>query len=212
MKSGYGDLVNEINSLIKSEVNLTVESKIKKFEELGQQTKEEIFLEMCFCILTANFQAERGVIIHKAIERGFLTLNEKNLARKLKELGYRFPNTRSQYIVESRAQINQIYQLSILEKPEIESREWLVHNIKGLGMKESSHFLRNIGFKDLAIIDFHIIDLLEKYEIISKPITMTKKKYLEIEGILRDIAHKLELNLAQLDLFLWFIETGKIIK
>ncbi|NPD87656.1 MAG: N-glycosylase/DNA lyase [Asgard group archaeon] len=212
MKSGYGDLVNEINSLIKSEVNLTVESKIKKFEELGQQTKEEIFLEMCFCILTANFQAERGVIIHKAIERGFLTLNEKNLARKLKELGYRFPNTRSQYIVESRAQINQIYQLSILEKPEIESREWLVHNIKGLGMKESSHFLRNIGFKDLAIIDFHIIDLLEKYEIISKPITMTKNKYLEIEGILRDIAHKLELYLAQLDLFLWFIETGKIIK
>ena len=88
----------------------------------------------------------------------------------------------------------------------------MVDNIKGLGMKEASHFLRNIGFKDFAIIDFHIIDILVKYGLIKKPKTLTKNKYLEIEGILKEIAKKTNLNLAELDLYLWYEETDKVLK
>lgn len=91
-------------------------------------------------------------------------------------------------------------------------REWLVKNIKGLGYKEASHFLRNIGFKNFAIIDFHIINLLVKYDIIKKPRTLTKIKYLEIETILRNIAKNLGVSLAELDLYLWYLETKKILK
>ena len=91
-------------------------------------------------------------------------------------------------------------------------REWLVKNIKGLGYKEASHFLRNIGFDDYAIIDFHIVDLLVKYNIIQKPKSLTKQKYLEIEEKLRKIAKKTNLTLAELDLYLWYMETGKILK
>ena len=91
-------------------------------------------------------------------------------------------------------------------------REWIVKNIKGLGLKESSHFLRNIGFDDYAIIDFHIVDLLVKYNIIQRPKSLTKKKYLEIEETLRKIAEKTNLTLAELDLYLWYMETGKILK
>ena len=39
-----------------------------------------------------------------------------------------------------------------------------------------------------------------------------KTKYLEIEEILRKIAEKLNLNLGELDLFLWYLETGKVLK
>jgi len=67
--------------------------------------------------------------------------------------------------------------------------------------KEASHFLRNIGSTNLAIIDFHIINLLINYGLIEKPKTITCKKYLEIEGLLREIADKLDLNLAELDLY-----------
>ena len=93
-----------------------------------------------------------------------------------------------------------------------ELREWLVKNVKGIGYKETSHFLRNIGFDDFAIIDFHIIDILAKYDLIEKPKALTRKKYLEIEKILKKIAEKSGLNLAELDLYLWYMETGKILK
>jgi len=95
---------------------------------------------------------------------------------------------------------------------QFELREWIVRNVKGLGYKEASHFLRNIGFTQYAIIDFHIIDLLLKYKLIEKPKTLSKTKYLEIEELLRQIAKKLNLNLAELDLYMWYMETGKILK
>ena len=91
-------------------------------------------------------------------------------------------------------------------------REWIINNVNGIGLKESSHFLRNIGFDEYAIIDFHIIDLLVKYDIITKPKTITKNKYLEIEKILGKIAKQTDLTLAELDLYLWYMETGKILK
>ena len=91
-------------------------------------------------------------------------------------------------------------------------REWLVRNVKGVGYKEASHFLRNIGFKNLSIIDFHIIDLLARYGLIKKPRSLTRRRYLEIEGLLRRISEKLGISLAELDLYLWYMETGRILK
>lgn len=72
--------------------------------------------------------------------------------------------------------------------------------------------MRNIGYNDYAIIDFHIIDLLVDYNLIQKPKSLTKIKYLEIENLLKNLRMKLKLNLAELDLYLWFLETGKILK
>lgn len=93
-----------------------------------------------------------------------------------------------------------------------ERRAWLVDNISGLGYKEASHFLRNIGFDDYAIIDFHILDILERYHLIKKPKTLTAKRYRDIEAILRKLAAQTNLSLAELDLYLWYLETGKILK
>ena len=91
-------------------------------------------------------------------------------------------------------------------------RTWLVQNIKGLGYKEASHFLRNIGYDDYAIIDFHIIDILTQYGFIKKPKSLSKKRYLEIEQDLNHIAQLCDLTLAELDFYLWYLETGKILK
>jgi N-glycosylase/DNA lyase len=91
-------------------------------------------------------------------------------------------------------------------------REWLIAEVKGFGPKESSHFLRNVGFTDFAIIDFHIVDVLVRHGLIEKPKTVTKRRYLEIEELLRHIAKKADLNMAELDLYLWYMETGKVLK
>lgn len=167
-----------------------------------------LFNELCFCILTANYNAERAIAIQNEVGDGFAELSEPELASRLKELGYRFPNVRAKYIVCARE--HPLEKLKFNDEREL--RDWLVENVKGLGLKEASHFLRNIGFKDVAIIDFHIIDALVEHKIIAKPKTLTRKKYLMIEEKLREMAGELGITLAELDLYLWYLETGKILK
>ncbi|MCD6576005.1 MAG: N-glycosylase/DNA lyase [Nanoarchaeota archaeon] len=195
-------LLDRVRELNKAKVKEIVNERIREFKSLGKKSKKEIFKELCFCILTANYSAAGGIRIQREIGDDFLTLTEKQLAKRLKELGHRFPNTRARYIIEARKKLSGLKL----------DRDWLVKNIRGLGMKESSHFLRNIGFDDFAIIDFHIIDILERSGLIKRPKTLTKKRYLEIEDVLRKLAKKLNLTLAELDLYLWYLETGKILK
>jgi len=198
--------------LKESEIRKQVDSRLKEFKEAGKKSNDEIFSEMCFCILTANYSAEGGIRIQKIMGDGFLKLSEEDLASKLKELGHRYPQLRAKFIAEARKHHGSLKETLESFGSEENAREWVVNNIKGLGYKEASHFLRNIGFENLAIIDFHIIDILAKHKLIKRPKTLTKKKYLEIEGVLKKIAKKLEMNLAELDLYLWCAETGKVLK
>ncbi len=210
--------MNKITSLVESlkssQIKNTIDSRIKEFSELGRKSSNEIFKELCFCLLTANFSAQGGIKIQNAVGDGFLKLPEEELAKKLSELGHRFPNTRAKYIFEARKYKDNLKEILENFKDESEAREWIVKNIKGLGMKESSHFLRNIGYKNLAIIDFHIVDLLAKHNLIEKPKSksLTQKKYIEIENLLKKIAKKTNLSLGELDLYLWYEETGKVLK
>jgi N-glycosylase/DNA lyase len=204
-------LLQSIDTLRKGYLKKLVDARIKEFKEIDRRSSNEIFQEMCFCILTANFNAEKCIKIQKEIGNGFLMLSEEDLAKKLADLGHRFPNARANYISDSVKYKDSLKDIIHSSKDE-ELRKWLVKNIKGLGYKEASHFLRNIGFDDFAIIDFHIIDVLVAYTLIERPKALTKRKYLEIENTLRDIAKQTNLTLAELDLYLWYIETGKILK
>lgn len=201
-----------VNELKNSGLRKTVDSRMKEFRKLRKGTPEEIFSELCFCILTANFSAERGIRIQKEIGGGFSELTREELEKALKVMGHRYPKARAEYIIEARKRKD--YLKRILDSPmgDIGIRDWIVRNVKGLGYKEASHFLRNIGFDNLAIIDFHIIDILEAYNVIERPKTLTKRRYLEIERILRRIAKKLGVTPGELDLYLWYAETGKILK
>ena len=162
--------------------------------------------------MTANCSAEKCIEVQAAVGKDFQNSGEIELSNKLKKCGYRFPNIRAEYIVKARKHQKELKKNLSNNNNLKELREWIVKNIKGIGYKEASHFLRNIGYKDYAIIDFHIIDLLTKFNLIEKPKTLTKKKYLEIEEILSKIAEELNLNLGELDLFLWYLETGKVLK
>jgi len=205
------DLLSTINNLKHSIVQTKIQQRIQEFKNIDTRSGEELFKELCFCILTANFNAERSINIHSHLSECFCTDTKETLAKKLKQQGYRFPNTRAAFIVESAAKKDKLPTIIQTLKRE-ERRAWLVDNIKGLGYKEASHFLRNIGCDDYAIIDSHILDLLERYHHITRPKTLTKKNYIEIEGRLQKIAEHTHLTLAELDLYLWYLETGKILK
>ena len=206
------DLIKTINKLKKSEITNTINTRIKEFAAFNEESIQKIFREMCFCIMTANCGAEKCIEIHDRMEDDFLILDRIQLAEKFKECGYRYPNIRSSYIIEARDYIADLEKMLKQSNQDDSLREWIVKHIKGLGYKEASHFLRNIGYENYAIIDFHIIDVLVKYKLIEKPKTLTKKKYIEIEYILRKMGEKMNLSLAELDLYLWYLETGKVLK
>ena len=155
-------LIKSIENLKKSEIKEIIDSRIKEFSELGKSSINEIFKELCFCLLTANFSAQGGIKIQKEINNGFLTLSEIDLAKKLSGLGHRFPNARAKYIFLAREKINGLKKILESDESNLKKREEIVKNIKGLGMKEASHFLRNIGLgADVAILDRHILKNLK---------------------------------------------------
>ena len=205
------NLLEEIEDLKKSDVKRIVDSRMADFKKLGKESNDEIFKELCFCLMTANCAAQACIDIQVAVGDGFIILDEKSLAKKLKEVGYRYPNKRAHYIVEAREHKDKLKSL-IISLDKIELREWLANNIKGLGFKEASHFMRNIGFENVAIIDRHILRVLVNNNLIEMPKNMNKKKYLEIEQVLEKIGKEVGLKQGELDFYLWFMQTGKVLK
>lgn len=208
-------LINKILSLKNSWIKNQIDTRLQELQIVENGTEEDLFCELCFCILTANYTSEGGIRIQKEIGNGFIQLEESELAAKLKKLGHRFPNARAKYIVKAREHFGKLktsLNLKQSKKTAKQVREFFAENIYGLGYKEASHFLRNIGIFDVAILDFHIIDILVEYAVIERPKTLTKKKYLEIEQKLGELATKVDLSHGELDFYLWYMETGKILK
>ncbi|MGQ9597178.1 MAG: N-glycosylase/DNA lyase [Thermoproteota archaeon] len=206
-------LLRDLRNIISDEcVRKTVLKRIKEFEETGR-SREKVFRELCFCILTANYSAEGGLRVQEAIGDGFFKLNRAELSRRLRSLGYRYPKTRARYIVEARRQREDIWRIVNDKDDPIRVRRWLADNVQGIGFKEASHFLRNMGFKNLAIIDKHVLRILKEYGLIrGVPKSLSRSRYLEIENILSRMADEMGIPLAELDLYLWYMDTGKIIK
>jgi N-glycosylase/DNA lyase len=206
-------ILRRIGSLKKGEAGFRIAMRMAEFRAKGMQHPDEIFKELCFCLLTANYSAEGAMRVQEALGDGFLTLSERALSSRLRKLGYRYPNARAKYICRARHQRRRLASALAAYPPEA-AREWLAGNILGLGYKESSHFLRNIGVDRFAIIDFHIIDLLARHGLIKKPRAkaLGRGAYLEIERRLSAIASRSKITQGELDLYLWYMETGKILK
>ena len=209
---GLGALAKSIEKLKSSEVGELVAERMREFKEVRGKGNEIWFSELCFCILTANSTAKLGLKIQGELGDGFLNLPIGELTRRLKGLGHRFYNKRAEFIVSARgySRIKDI----ITEFPETQqAREWLVENVYGIGWKEASHFLRNVGFDDVAILDRHILSLLQENGIIKEaPKTLTRRRYLEIEGLFKDLARKVNLSPAELDLYMWCTKTSCVLK
>ncbi len=205
--------MGKVNELRRGRVGKLIARRIREFEDLGRKGNEEWFSELCFCILTANSTARLGMKIQYELGNdGFLTLPLEELGHRLKAAGHRFPNTRARFIVEAR-RFRDIKNIIEGFTGARQAREWLVENVRGVGYKESSHFLRNVGFDDAAILDRHVLSVLHEHGLIDGvPRSLTRGRYLEIEETLEDLARKLGLTLGELDLYLWYLKTGKVLK
>jgi N-glycosylase/DNA lyase len=206
------NIIKKINKIKKDSIINLIDKRIKEFEKINKKSTKEWFSELCFCLLTANWQAKKSIDIQNKLKyKGFCSTEKNKLYEFLKEQGHRFYPQRTEYIVLAREHKNIKSVLNGMD--DFTAREWIAQNIKGLGYKESSHFLRNVGYKNLAIIDRHIINLLFENNLIeNNNLSLTKKRYLEYENILDSISKKVNLNQAKLDLVLWYIKTGQVLK
>jgi N-glycosylase/DNA lyase len=195
-------------------------SRLREFEQSWlQKSEKEILGELIFCLLTPQSRA-------KFCWDAIVALKEQNLllkgtAGQIKKRLHcvRFHNKKAQYVIEARNLFIKNGRVSI--KPLLnrvagiqERREWLVKNIKGLGYKEASHFLRNMGFgESIAILDRHILRNLHLLSVIEGiPESLSRTKYLLIEKKMAEFAKEINIPLAHLDLLLWYKETGEIFK
>lgn len=199
-----------------------INKKISDFEKIiARNDSSEIFHEMVFCILAAGTSAKLAETASEILKEDdfFIKANEREVISKLKKC-YRFYNVRGKYIVQTREFIVSEYGFNFKKlfnsfDNKISLRNYIATNksFKGLGMKASSHFLRNIGHNSLAILDFHILDIMREYKLIRFSLkSLNMKRYLSIEKTLKDFSQEIKIDLARLDLILWYIKTGTVIK
>jgi len=178
-----------------------------------------LFEELAFCIFTANTSAEMGLKAVDAVRNVLINGTANDMTRRLEGI-YRFNNLRPEFIVHTRNYLKASLNFELKNKitsfkDKNELREFFALNkdIKGLGYKEASHFLRNIGFKGYAILDKHIINSLHEFGVLKtneKP--KNNKEYLEIEQKFIDFSKQVGIDMDELDLLLWSRKNGRILK
>jgi len=196
----------EINKLLEFYKN--EKGRIRNFiNNCSIKDDECLFGELCFCLLTPQSRARicRGAINKLKTDKKLFTANLEELKNYLK--GVRFPNVKAGRIVEAREKLPELKKNLNLSSEEL--REWLMNNIKGLGLKESSHFMRNIGFKGLPIIDAHIQNFLRKIGFYTKIGSLTRKQYLELENKFLELAKELDIPVEELDIAIWLYQSGE---
>ncbi len=197
-----------------------IRQRLREFRSvLNHADDKEVFEELAFCILTAGASAAMGLKSIESTKDVLHTCSLETLRKRLRGV-HRYPNSRAAYIIHTREHLSNECKLNLKqilkrEKDPIHRRDLLAKNkdIKGIGYKEASHFLRNIGFRGYAIIDKHILNSMLNYGLITntKPPT-GRLRYLELESTLKSFASSININIDELDLLLWSGKTGKILK
>ena len=199
-----------------------IRKRLAEFCEVGRAGSDaRLWEELVFCIFTAGASARMGFRAVDATRSLLFDGEREDMTLALKKAGaHRFPVERPGYIVVTRNYLRDHCGMALRKKLEnfqdpMERRDWLAQEkqIKGLGYKEASHFLRNIGFKGYAILDKHVMSCLMDLKVVetNKP-PSTRVRYLETEQKLKAFAHEIRIDFEELDLVLWSMKTGEILK
>ena len=197
-----------------------VRKRLSEFEAIWKKgTDLHLWEEMVFCFFTGGCSAKMGLKSVEAVRPILMTGTQTELANALAG-SHRYPNARAGYVVYTREFLQEHHGFRLRRKLESfadpqERRDWLVREkgIKGLGYKEASHFLRNIGFKGYGILDKHILRSLAELKIIDDPKPPnTRSRYLSVEEKLKTLTDGIGIDFDEMDLVLWSMKTGEILK
>jgi N-glycosylase/DNA lyase len=187
----------------------------RRLKDFRNVPTEAYFYELVYCLLTPQSSA---VNAQKAVNRlrdaGFHRdeIDPEPILRS-PDAYIRFHRTKSRHLQSVKTRYPEIFARITAPGPDILLREWLVKNITGIGWKEASHFLRNIGRRDLAILDRHILKNLCRCGVVRRiPAALTPRRYKLIEKKFHTFAQQIGIPMDDLDLLFWSMETGEILK
>ena len=199
-----------------------IRARLREFQRVWDTASDErLWEEMVYCIFTAGASAKMGLRSVEALRPLLKSGARQEMTQALVAAGaHRFPNARPEYVVVTRDYLEQTFSMRLRDRLKdfrdpFERRDWLAKDprVKGLGYKEASHFLRNIGFKGYGILDKHIVRCLFELRVIDSPKPPTTRgRYLEAESRLRSFATEAEIDFDELDLLLWSMKTGEVLK
>lgn len=199
-----------------------IRERLAEFEEVWRRGSDaRLWEELVFCIFTAGASARMGLRSVDAVRSLLVEGNREEMSRALIDAGaHRFPIARPGYVVVTRDYLREHCGMRLREVLKgfgdpIERRDWLAQErrIKGLGYKEASHFLRNIGLQGYGILDKHVLRCLADLGVVDSPRPPTTRNgYLEKEEELRRFARRVRIDFDELDLVLWSMKTGEILK
>jgi N-glycosylase/DNA lyase len=197
-----------------------IKVRLDEFRDVFERADDiRVFEELVFCIFTAGASARMGLRSVEAVRDILMEGSREGLSGRLRHV-HRFPNSRADYIVHTREYLRKEFGFRLKDlvlsfKDPLERRDFFAscRDIKGVGYKEASHFLRNIGFRGYAILDRHILGSLHEFGVIDDPRPpTTRDRYLDIEVKFKRFAKKLGIDFDEFDLLLWSEKTGEILK
>jgi N-glycosylase/DNA lyase len=197
-----------------------IRARLAEFEEVRRTAPDaRLWEELVFCIFTAGASARMGLRSVEAVRPLLASGTHEELAAALTGK-HRYPRARSGYIVVTRDYLSAHCGMRLRERLDgfddpVERRDWLARErgVKGLGYKEASHFLRNVGYRGYAILDKHILRSLAELGVIESPDPpATRARYLDTEERLSRFARRARVDFDELDLVLWSMKTGEILK
>jgi N-glycosylase/DNA lyase len=196
-----------------------IQSRLREFETVGREGDDRRFLEeLAFCIFAAGTSARQGMQCVEKV-RPLLLHGDREALREAVR-GQRFYNVRSGFLHQTREFLREICGLRLRDHlAEFESdrarRDFLAlrPEIAGIGMKEASHYLRNVGYRGYAILDKHILRGLYELGAVDSPSPPgNPARYREIEAAYLRFAARTGIDPDELDLLLWSERTGEILK
>lgn len=199
-----------------------IRARLDQFKQIWETGNDaQLWEELVFCIFTAGASARMGLRSIEAVRPLLKDGKREQMTRALKKAGaHRFPVERPGYIVVTRSYLRTHCDMALGKKlrsfsDPIERRDWLAQEkeVKGLHYKESSHFLRNIGLRGYGILDKHVMRCLAELKVVESAVPpATRRRYLETEEKLKDFARDIRIDFDELDLVLWSMKTGEVLK
>jgi N-glycosylase/DNA lyase len=199
------------------EMHAAKSSAIKsRLGEFSQVRPRDYFYELLYCLLTPQTSAENAERVVDQLRQAdyeHRPIDPEPFLRS-RTTYIRFHKTKAKHLLALKENCSAVIDLLSIPHSPSELRQLLIALVPGLGWKEATHFLRNIGRNGgLAILDRHIIRNLKRYGVIqSFPKSLTRKKYLSIERRFTRFSEHLGIPIDELDLLFWSMETGEIRK
>jgi N-glycosylase/DNA lyase len=197
-----------------------IQARLAEFEEVGRSgSREKLFEELSFCIFTAGASARMGLRSVDRIRPFLMSGSIDEIQRALFGV-HRWSIARGAYVYETREYLREHCGLRLLRLLSSfggadERRDFFAANlrVRGLGYKEASHFLRNLGYRGYAILDRHILNCLREFRVITRTEPPSAKKgYVEVEERMKEFAERIDIDFDELDLLLWYTKTAEILK